>query len=165
MRSFMNVVLVLAGCQAWSASVQIVDPRLAAKASYLSNEMEEVIPWWIFDGQLVGTSEARDHIRTQDAVVCATWLMNWSEDKSVDKETIQAALLSPGTKIPHWKTVNGRPIFLDRSTDFALSFICASKDKQGRWVEVESTDFAKRFKGIYAFEVDEKLELKPAGLH
>jgi len=145
------LALILSTAFASAPSVQTLDVAAAKKTSYTSEELAGPVPWWVVGGRVVSKAEALDLILREGAVSCASWLMNFSDDKTVPKEDIQNSLFASGNRIPLWKTVSGRPIYMDPRTDFVLSFVCASKNAQGELVEVDSTDFASQFAGIYSF--------------
>lgn len=143
--------LLLSTLSLATTSLQVLNFEENQKASYTSSELNEPVPYWIINGQIVPLRDARKMILEQGVVACATWLMNFSDDKNVSKDSLQESLLQPLKKIPLWKNVSGRPIYVDPETSYALSFICATSDTNGQIIEVDSADFPQIFLGLYSF--------------
>ena len=135
-------------------AVQVLNFNENKQTSFTSSELNEPIPYWVIDGRVFPLGEARKLILEHGKVACATWLMNYSDNKNVSKDIIQESLLQPFKKVPLWKTVSGRPIYVDPETNYALSFICASTDSNGQLVEIDSADFPLIFYGMYSFLED-----------
>jgi hypothetical protein len=132
-------------------NLQVLDSALAIKTSYITSEFEGPIAYWLIDGQVYSLKETRDQILNHNRVACVSWLMNFSDDKSVSKEALQQALLPISNNIPLWKNISGRPVFMDTETSFALSFNCVGKGFDGELIEVDSADYLDMFKGVFLF--------------
>ena len=152
MKTIITIILALGLQEAKAASIQVIEVASAKQTSYTSAEFNGFIPYWIVEGQVVSAAKAKELIRQKDAIACASWIMNYS-DKSIPKEKLQEQLLNPAKRIALWKVVSGRPIYSDEGSEFALSFVCVSHDAQGKWVEVDQTDFEAHVSGIFSFEV------------
>lgn len=137
---------------AFADSIQVLNAPALKQVSYTSAELNGSLPNWVIDGKVLPLSQAKKLILEQGKIACATWLMNYSDESNASKEKVQEALLQPSKVIPLWKVVSGRPIYVDPDTSFGISFVCASKNEYGDLVEVDSTDFAKMFAGLYLFK-------------
>ena len=136
----------------FAQAIQVLNDLNNQRTSYISSEMDKPIPYWVIDGQVYPLYQAKKMIVEEGKTACATWLMNYSDDKTITKEQLQESLLKNSKSIPLWKKVNGRPIFVDPDTNFALSFICATRDAYGNFIDIDATDFVSMFKGLYQFD-------------
>lgn len=138
-----------------AATLRIVHPMLAMQASYTSSDLTESLAYWIIDGQVVERAQARDLIFNHGKTACTVWLMNFSDDETIEKSTLQNSILTVNALIPLWKVINGRPIFVDDTTSFAISYNCVVKNSDGEFSEVEfltTEEFNNMFKTILKIE-------------
>ena len=150
---YLSLIAVLfIGTLGFAQTIHVLDATKNQLTSYISSEMDKPIPYWVIDGQVYPLSQAKKMIGEEGKTACATWLMNFSDDKGITKEQIQETLLRNSKSIPLWKKVNDRPIFVDPDTNFALSFICATRDAYGNFIDIDATDFVSMFKGLYQFD-------------
>ncbi len=134
-----------------SEEIQVLDAAQNEQTSYVTSELNGPLGFWVIDGKVFTLFEAKKLILKKDKIVCATWLMNYSDDKDASKVGLQKSLLQPLKRIPLWKIVSGRPIYVDPITSYALSFVCVGRDSEGQLIEIDATDFRMIFSGLYLF--------------
>jgi hypothetical protein len=156
MKYTLSLVLLMSGFSSFgfdeNLKIQILNPELAAKSSYLSPTYEGVVPFWTIEGQIYSTKSALKLIREEGKTGCTTWLLNFSDDKNVSLDEIQKSLFVFEKIIPLWKIVNQVPIFSDDKTSFALIFVCVKSDENEDLIEIENADLGWVFNGIYSFK-------------